>query len=64
LADNGRRYPLDVPGKLGWLARYLRRDERDCNVRQRKTQFVNEARNPAGNDRLLPGSSPLWDGSE
>ena len=24
LPDGGRRYRLDVPGRLGWLARYLK----------------------------------------
>ena len=24
LADGGRRYRLEVPGRLGWLARYLK----------------------------------------
>jgi hypothetical protein len=29
LPDGGRRYRLDVPGRLGWLARYLK--EVDAN---------------------------------
>jgi hypothetical protein len=29
LADGGRRYLLDVPGRLGWLARYVK--EVDAN---------------------------------
>ena len=37
LPGGGRRYGLDVPGKLGWLARYLKEvdaNETDLRFRQ------------------------------
>ncbi len=34
LAGGARRYRLDVPGKLGWLARYLKEvDANETTVR-------------------------------
>ncbi len=34
LSGGGRRYYLDVPGKLGWLARYLKEvDANETTVR-------------------------------
>ena len=34
LADGGRRYRLDVPGRSGWLARYLKEvDANEMTVR-------------------------------
>jgi hypothetical protein len=29
LPDGGRRYTLDVPGRLGWLARYFKEVDAD-----------------------------------
>jgi hypothetical protein len=37
LPDGGRRYRLDVPGRLGWLARYLKEvDASEATVRFRQ----------------------------
>ena len=36
--DGGRRYRLDVPGKLGWLARYLK----DVDANETTVRFWQE----------------------
>jgi len=38
LPDGGRRYCLDVPGKLGWLARYLK----DVDANETTVRFWQE----------------------
>jgi len=44
LADGGRRYWLDVPGRLGWRARYVKEvDARERTLRFR--QEIYDARN-------------------
>lgn len=44
LAGGGRRYRLDVPGKLGWRARYLK--EVDAN--ETTVRFCQEIYDDAG----------------
>jgi hypothetical protein len=44
LAGGGRRYRLDVPGRLGWVARYLK----DVDVNETTLRFCQEIYDDSG----------------
>ena len=44
LPDGGRRYWLDVPGRMGWLARYLK----EVDASEQTVQFWQETYNECG----------------
>jgi hypothetical protein len=43
LEDGGRRYWLDVPGRQGWRARYLKEVDRNEATRRFWQEIYNEA---------------------
>ena len=45
LAEGGRRYWLDVPGRLGWLARYLK----EVDAQEATLRFWQEIYDDRGN---------------
>lgn len=45
LSDGGRRYRLDVRGRLGWLARYLK----EVNANETTVRFWQEIYDEHGN---------------